>query len=617
MHPGFHDEDVLGKVLDRRLVARLWPFMAPYKRLLVVAIALILPHALIEAAPGFLIGVGLNLLAGAHPAEGLRGLAGLASVDWLARLVAPPAWAPALVWLALLLLAAAIVGAAVELARTLSMAVMGQHAMRDLRRALFDHVQRLPLAFFDRYPVGRLVTRLTNDIETISEMFTSGVVALVADLVLMAFFAALLFAIHPRLALAAMAIVPPLALAALVFRWKVREAFRAVRVRIARLNAQLQETISGIRVVQLFAREARNLAEFARENAEHRDAWRRSIRYDALLFATVDLAQNLTIAGILWYGARLVYDAEIAPGLLFLFIDWMRRFFRPLMDLSAKYAVMQSSMASCERVFQLLDRPTEREVAAAGAVPRVAGEIVFDRVSFSYGAEPVLRNVSFRVAPGEKIAIVGPTGSGKTTILKLLERLYEPEAGSIRLDGVDLREIPRRELRRHLAFVLQDVFLFAGDLAYNVGLGRPEIGPAEIEAAARTAHADRVVARLPDGWGQQVRERGVNFSAGERQLLSFARALAQKPEILLLDEATSSVDTETEALIQDALHELVRGKTSIVVAHRLSTIQDVDRILVLHHGELREQGTHEELLARRGLYWRLYQLQYALQDRAA
>jgi ATP-binding cassette subfamily B protein len=565
--------------------------------------------------PGLLVGVGLHYLAGASAPNDLGGLGGLAKLDWLVRALEPPAALGPIAWLALLLLVATLLDGTVEFARSLAMAVMGQRAMRDLRSALFDHVQRLPLAFFDRYPVGRLVTRLTNDVDTISEMFTGGAVALVADLILMAFFAAMLFAIHPGLALAAMAIVPFMTVAAAVFRWRVRAAFREVRVKIARLNAHLQETITGIRVVQLFARESRNLADFSRENAEHRDAWTRSIRYDALLFAAVDLAQNLTIALILWRGSALFFAGEVQPSLLFLFIDWMRRFFRPLMDLSARYSVMQSSMASCERVFQLLDTPAEAPVAASAPPGRVAGEVVFDDVSFAYGSEPVLRHVSFRVAAGERVAIVGPTGSGKTTVLKLLERLYEPRSGRILLDGVDLRDWPRQALRRRMAFVLQDVFLFAGDLAYNIGLGRPEIGADEIARAARTVHVDRLVERLPDGYQQQVRERGVNFSGGERQLLSFARAVAQQPQILLLDEATSSVDSETEALIQDALHVLLEGKTSIVVAHRLSTIQDVDRILVLHKGELREQGTHEQLLARRGLYWRLYQL--AAQERAA
>jgi ATP-binding cassette subfamily B protein len=615
--PDFHEEEAIGGIYDWRYIRRLWPFLLPYKGLFSLSLLLIVPRAIVEAAPGLALAVGLNSLVEGGEGGALGGLGRLADSAWLAWVAEPRFGLSLILWLSLILLALAIAWSLVEFARVMAMAVMGQSAMRDLRRALFDHVQRLPMRFFDRYPVGRLVTRLTNDIENLSEMFTAGAVALVADLFVMAFFAAGMFWIHPRLAAMGMLVVPPLAVAALIFRYKVREAFREVRVKIARINSHLNETISGMKVVQLFAREARNLREFARQNASHRNSWFRSIRYDALLFSSVDLATNLTIALILWYGARLSQVGAVKLGLLFLFVDWMRRFFRPLMDLAQKYSIMQSSMSSCERIFQLLDVEPESREAAASERRAVRGEVVFDDVTFAYGDEPVLRHVSFRVAPGERVALVGHTGAGKTTVLKLLARLYELQQGSIRVDGVDIRELPRVELRHHISFVLQDVFLFNGDLRYNVGLGREDISDEDIGEAARTVHADRLVSRLPTGWDQEVHERGVNFSTGERQLLSFARALARRPEILLLDEATANVDTETEALIQDALHRLLEGKTSIVVAHRLSTIQDVDRIYVLHHGELKESGTHEELLAARGVYWRLYQLQYAGQEQTA
>jgi ABC-type multidrug transport system fused ATPase/permease subunit len=592
----------------------MWPLLRPYSALLLLPLGLIPVKAALEAAPGLLIAIGLNHLTGVQGAAGLEGLGGLAGARWLEPLVDAPQGLGILPWLAGLLFALTLAHGLLELARTLAVTVAGQRAMRDLRDELFQHVQRLPMRYFDRTPVGRLVTRLTNDVESVSEMFSGGIVGLVADLLLMAFFGTALFWIQPELAAVALAVVPVMAVAAVVFRRKVRAAFREVRVKIARINAQLQETISGIKVVQLFARERRNLRDFACQNAEHRDAWYRSIHYDALLFSTLDISQNLTMALVLWYGAHRVGAGDIEAGLLFVFIDWSRRFFRPLLDLSARYAVLQSSLASCERIFELLDSPGEapdRAPAVSAGPRRVRGELVFENVSFSYGAAPVLRDVSLRVAPGERVALVGHTGAGKTTLLKLLARLYEFEQGSIRLDGVDVRDIPRGELRRHLAYVLQDTFLFDGDLRSNLTLGDPRVTERDVEEAARITHVDHLVARLPEGFAQGVRERGVNFSTGERQLLSFARALARRPEILLLDEATANVDTETEALIQDALHHMMRGKTSIVVAHRLSTIQDVDRIYMLHHGELREQGTHEELLAHRGLYWRLYQLQYA------
>jgi ATP-binding cassette subfamily B protein len=609
VNPGFHDEELLGKVYDSTLMRRLWPFLRPHWRFVAAAVALIPVRVVLEMIPGSLFGAALNHLAGVDRFPG---------VPAFQPLSVPPEGFPPIAWLALVFLAVAALGASVDFARGVSMSVMGQRAMLALRRELFGHVQRLPLRFFDRYPVGRLVTRLGNDIESASEMFSAGLIALIADLVMMVAFAVVLFWLNWRLAACAMAVVPVMAGAAIVFRWKVRDAFRVVRLKIARINAHLQETITGMRVVQLFAREERNFAEFMRTNGEHRDAWFTSINYESLLTSTIGLAGNLTTAFILWYGAKLMGYGSVAPGDLLLFVDWMRRFYRPLQDLSAKYSVMQSSMASLERVFQLLDVAPEPAEPARAAGPRaIRGEIAFENVSFAYESQPVLQNLSFTVAPGQRVALVGHTGAGKTTVLKLLARMYEPQAGRILIDGTDVRDIPRAELRRHIAFVLQDVFLFTGDLAYNVSLGRADIRQSDIEAAMRTAHLESFVARLPLGYAQPVHERGANFSVGERQLLSFARALAQKPEILLLDEATSSVDTTTEALIQDALHSLMQGKTSMVVAHRLSTIEDVDRILVLHHGELRESGTHQQLLAQRGLYWRLYQLQYAVQERSA
>lgn len=606
MTPDVHEEEAIGKVYDAELMRRLWPYLREHWPFILFAFALIPIRSLVEALPGPLIGSGLDALVGAEPS---------AALGWLAALAHPPGGLPLIPWISAILLIAMALGALIEFARMFSMTVMGQRAMRRLRRDLFERVQRLPMSFFDHYPVGRLVTRLGNDVESVGEMFGSGLVQLVADLFLMLGFAGLLFWIDWQLALVAMAVVPLLAVAAVILRWRVRQAYRLVRVKIARINAHLQETISGMKVVQLFARESRNYDEFTRINREHRNAWFTSIHYDALLSAAIEMAVNLTMALILWYGAARIGAGHLGLGVLYVFVDYMRRFYRPLQDLSAKYSVMQSSMASLERSFELLDQPPEPE-AAGRALPRVDGEVVFENVSFAYDREPILRDVSFRIAPGERVALVGHTGAGKTTMLKLLLRLYEPQAGRILVDGVDIREIPRPELRRHVAFVLQDVFLFTGDLAYNIGLGEDAISQSQIEAAARTVHLHEFATRLPHGYAEPVSERGINFSVGERQLISFARALAQQPAILLLDEATANVDTETEALVQDALHRLIEGKTSIVVAHRLSTIRDVDRIYVMHHGQVREVGTHEDLLERRGLYWRLYQLQYAEQEAA-
>jgi len=605
--PDFLEEGAIGKVYDRQLIARLWPYLRPHWKWLALSFLLVPVAFVLEAIPAVLVGRALNFAAGSDAVPAAR-------LPFLAALTRPPADLPVLPWLAGAFLAVAVLGVAVQFVRTIVMTLMGERAMLDLRAQLFDHVQQLGLRFFDTYPVGRLVTRLTHDPESLVEMFSAGIVMLIADLLRMLAFAVALFLIDWRMAAVAMGVVPLLALAAVVFRYKVRESYRQVRVWIARINANLQETITGMRVVQLFARERRNLDDFQELNARHRDSWMQSIHYDALLSASLEAAGLVVVGLILWYGAGLIELGALELGTLFLFYDWMRRFLMPLQDLSAKYSVMQSSMASLERIFELLDVP--REVEQGDPAPRaLRGEVAFENVSFAYHDELVLRDVSFRVAPGERVAFVGHTGAGKTTILKLLARFYEPQQGRILVDGIDVRTLTRAELRRHMAFVLQDVFLFTGDLAHNIGLG--EADAERILEAARTVHLDALLARLPSGLSQEVRERGANFSLGERQLLSFARALARRPQILLLDEATASVDTGTEALVQDGLLRLLRGKTSLVVAHRLSTIQDADRIYVLHHGEIREVGTHDQLLAQRGLYWKLYQLQYAPQDSAA
>lgn len=608
-----HEEDALGKAYDARLLGRLWRWVGPYRGQVALTLALVPFLFVVELAPAWIVKTGIDQV---FPRTGVHA-APSGEPGWLARtagdLFAPHLGLSPLGWLAGLYLLTMLLGAALQLVHAVVMSRTGQLAMRDLRRDVFAQLQRLHLGFFDRHPVGRLVTRATNDVENVAEMFSAGIVALVTDVAKMIGFAVVLVLLSPRLALVTFAVVPLLGVAAIVFRLRVRDAFRATRVRIARINAVLQESVTGMKVVQLFAREARNLRDFAALNAEHRDAWISSIRADAALFAAVEAAQGVTVALVVWFGT-----GHAEAGTLYVFIDWTRRFFLPLRDLSAKYSVMQSSMASCERIFQLLDTPP----AVADAPLALArsgngnghgehrGEVEFRDVWLAYqGEDWVLRGVSFRVKPGERVAFVGATGAGKTSVIKLLTRLYEPQRGEILLDGVPLRAIPQLRLRRRVAMVLQDVFLFSGTIADNVRLGRTDLDDAALEAAARAVEAHRFIERLPHGWQTELRERGANLSAGQRQLLSFARALAHGADVLVLDEATSSIDTETEALIQRALRKLWEGRTALVIAHRLSTIEDVDRIHVLHHGRIVETGSHAELLARRGVYHRLYWLQ--------
>jgi ATP-binding cassette subfamily B protein len=622
-----HDEQSLGKAYDARLLLRLWPFLRPYKRIFALDLLLFAPLFVLELAPAWIIMHGLDEVFGGG-ALGEPASSSIAVAEWTGRIsqwatqILDPPWIfSPLGWLVLLYAVVALASAGLQFFYMYLSALVGQLAMRDLRVEIFDHIQRLHLGFFDRYPVGRLVTRATSDIENLAEMFSAGFVALITDVLKMIGFAVVLFAISWKLSLAAFGVVPLLAVAAIVFRLKVRDAFRETRLRIARINTQVQETITGMKVVQLFTREQRNIDEFEEMNALNRNAWQSSNRWEGRLFSVVEIAQNLTVAVILGYGFKLA-----AVGTFYIFIDYMRRFFMPLRDLSAKYSVMQSSMASAERIFELLDTQPEvvdvREgvdaVERATVRPDRRGAVAFEGVWFAYNDEEwVLEDVSFQLEPGEKVAFVGATGSGKTTLIKLLTRLYEPQKGRVLLDGEDLRCILQADVRRRVATVLQDVFLFSGSIAENIGLGREGLSDEDIERAARTVEAHRFIEMLPDGYQTELRERGADLSAGQRQLLSFARAVAHGSDVLVLDEATSSIDTETEMLVQRGIHNLMEGRTAIAIAHRLSTIQDVDRIYVLHKGRIVEFGSHEELLALEGVYYRLYRLQYRPEEAQA
>jgi ABC-type multidrug transport system fused ATPase/permease subunit len=482
---------------------------------------------------------------------------------------------------------------------------------------IFGHLQRLSVSYFDRNPVGRLMTRVTSDVETLNELFSSGVVTIFGDVFTLVAIMGMMLVIDVKLALVTFAVIPMVWLTAAIFRRRVRDAFRDIRYRLARLNAFLQERLSGMRVVQLFGREADSARRFGELNREHLGAHLRSITIYAIFFPVVEVLTAVAMALLLWYGGLRILDQTLTVGVLAAFIQYTRRFFQPLQDLSEKFNLLQSAMASSERVFGLLDEPvTVGEPPRPAMLPRpVRGEVRFEGVWFRYSPDGpwVLKDISFTASPGRTLALVGHTGAGKTTIVNLLLRFYDPDRGRITVDGVDIRDLSTAELRSVIGFVQQDLFLFTGDILHNLTLGAP-ISREAARLAAQRVGADRFIERLPSGYEHRLGERGRNLSVGERQLLSFARALALDPRILVLDEATSSVDAEAEAQIQRAIAELMAGRTSLVVAHRLSTILHADEILVLHHGEIRERGTHRELLASGGLYDRLYQLQLRGQE---
>jgi ATP-binding cassette, subfamily B, multidrug efflux pump len=591
MTEAIEQEEILGKAYDLGLIRRLWQFIIPYKRLFILSLLLLPLQQAFGLAQPYLMKVGIDRYIASKDLWGLQSV--------------------------MLLFLAALIGETLTVfAQYYFSMLVAQRCLADLRVAIFSRVQRLPTSYFDRNPVGRLVTRMTTDVDVLQEMFAAGVITLASDFVMVVWIVGIMFYLDIELALVSLALIPPMALAINFFRVKARRTYRQIRVRIARINAYLGEAISGMAVIQLFAREQKTYREFEALNADHRDAYHLSNLYEAGLYSMVEAAGSVSVGLLLWYGGGEVLHGIIGIGTLVAFNEYIHRFFVPLRDFSQKYTVMQSAMASAERIFHLLDTPVDIANPRTPQVPKpFRGEVVFDRVWFHYKpGEPVLKNVSFRIEPGEKVAVVGATGSGKTTTIKLLNRLYDIQKGSIKVGGVDVRDWDLQALRRHIGVVLQDVFLFSGDVRANLALGNPSIPLEQIREAAEIANADSFIRRLPDGYAAHVRERGSNFSGGQRQLLSLARVLVYQPEILVMDEATSSIDTETEALIQDALEKVMRDRTCLLIAHRLSTIRNADRIIVLHHGEVREVGSHAELMDQQGIYYRLYQLQYEREE---
>jgi ATP-binding cassette subfamily B multidrug efflux pump len=515
-------------------------------------------------------------------------------------------------FIAIIFLLANLAAFAVQYTQAIVIQTMGQYIMYDLRKQIFAHLQKLSVQFYDRNPVGRLMTRLTTDVDALNEMFTAGVIAIFGDVAMIFFIVIVMFVVNWRLALVSFSILPLLVVLTTWFRLGARSAFREVRVRIARINAFLQEHITGMPVVQLFNREEKEMRRFDTINQAHRKANIDTIFYYAVFYPAVEIISALGIALIIWYGGGQVVRNGASLGTLFFFLQLLRYFYEPISDISEKYNILQSAMASSERTFKLLDEPVriaspEKPIR----IGRASGRIEFQNVWFAYNGEDwILKDVSFIVAPGERVAFVGHTGAGKTTITNLLLRFYDIQRGQILIDGVNIRDLDLEELRANFSIVLQDVFLFSGDIATNIRLGNRAITDDALREAAAQVHADTFIQRLPEQYASELRERGAGLSVGQKQLISFARALAFDPRILILDEATSSIDTETELLIRDAVERLMEGRTSLVIAHRLSTIQSVDKIIVMHKGEIRETGTHQDLLAQRGLYWRLYQLQF-------
>ncbi len=627
--PQQQDDDVVGKAYDSRLMGRLLNYLRPYKLQAAISLVAILLKAGSDVLGPYLTKVAVDRYMTARPA------------------LHPPAWTHRLspnamvgvTQIAGVYLATLVFSYLLEFVQTYLMQWTGQKVMFDMRSQIFRHIQKMHVSFFDRNPVGRLVTRLTSDVDALNEMFTSGVFAIFEDVFVLILIVAIMLRMNWWLALIAFAVLPLILLVTRVFRKHVRDSYRRIRSAIARINASTQEHVSGMSVVQLFNREQRSYEEFETVNRQHMIAFKDAIMAYALYYPAVELLSSVAIALVIWLGGYGVLRNAVSIGVLVAFIQYSQRFFRPIQDLSEKYNILQAAMAASERVFKLLDTPAELQSPPEPRACNGSGSIEFRHVWFTYqklddqqlarinqaagpeellAATPevewILKDVSFAIEPDQTAAIVGHTGAGKTTIIGLMMRFYEIQRGSVLINGVDVREHDVTELRRNFGVVLQDPFLFTGTIAENIRLGSDWITDERMKAAADEVNVGDFIRALPQGFDEPLRERGNSLSTGQKQLINFARALAHDPRILVLDEATSSVDTDTEMRVRSALERMVQGRTSVIIAHRLSTVQQADRILVMHKGVLREFGTHQELLAQRGIYWKLYQLQYKDQE---
>jgi ATP-binding cassette, subfamily B, multidrug efflux pump len=628
------EEEVLGKAYDSRLMARLLKYLHPYRWQVTIALVSIFLKSFADVLGPYLTKVAIDRYLA--PAKG--GSSGLWS--WLS-----PRPITGIAQIAAIYVGLLIFSFLLEFLQTYFMQWTGQKVMFDLRRQIFRHLQRLHVAFFDKNPVGRLVTRVTTDVDALNEMFTSGVVSIFEDVFVLLGIFGVMLCMNWKLALITFAVLPFIVIATKIFRDRVFDSYRRVRVAIARINSYLQEHISGMVVLQLFNRERKAFTRFSEINRDHMEAYKDQILAYSIYYPAVEVLSAIAIASVIWFGGgdvmrntqvnsvalsfnwKTLIAFRIVPtvatlGVLVAFIQYALRFFRPIMDFSEKYNILQSAMAASERVFKLIDTPVQVVSPAVTKRPEGPGRIEFDHVWFAYrdtqedGQAPdwVLRDVTFAIEPGETVAIVGHTGAGKTTLISLLLRFYDVQKGAVRIDGVDVKEMDLADLRSRFGVVLQDPFLFSGTIAGNIRLGTKRIQDADVEQAAEDVNLADFIRALPKGFDEEVRERGSTLSTGQKQLISFARALAHEPKILILDEATSSVDTETEFRVRDALNRMVEGRTSLIIAHRLSTVQRADKIIVMHKGQLREMGTHQQLLAHRGIYFKLYQLQYKDQE---